>query len=84
MRETKKIIQVLITTTDPYQSNKYNGNDLMYAMAGDSKLIPSRKGDTQVTFANFNSSTLKIVNDFSDVKGGTQLRVLKLKITYAE
>ncbi len=80
----KKIIQVLITTTDPYQSNKYNGNDLMYAMAGDSKLIPSRKGDTQVTFANFNSSTLKIVNDFSDVKGGTQLRVLKLKITYAE
>ena len=80
----KTITKVVITTTEPYQGTPYNGNDTMYGEAGSNKVTPKKDSDTQVTFDGFSSTSLKIVNDHDSNSGGTQLRIVKLTITYAE
>ena len=80
----KAIAKVVITTTDPQSGTVYNGNDALYGEAGGAKVTTKKDSDTQVTFSNFSNSTLKIVNDFETNSGGTQLRVMKVTITYAK
>ena len=80
----KAIAKVVITTTDPQSGTVYNGNDALYGEAGGAKVTTKKDSDTQVTFSNFSNSTLKIVNDFETNSGGTQLRVMKVAITYAK
>ena len=80
----KAITKVVITTTEPYQGTAYNGNDALYGEAGGSRVTVKRNGDTEVSFSDFSSQTLKIVNDFDNNSGGTQLRVMKITIVYAE
>lgn len=80
---SKKIAKVAITTTSPSGSTKYNGNDEAYA-EGSSKVSINKDSDTSVSFSGLNASTVKIVNDYSEAKGGTQLRISSMTITYAE
>ena len=65
-------------------ANPANGNDTMYGEAGGSKVTTKKDSDTQVTFSNFNNSTLKIVNDHTAASSGTQLRIVSIEITYAQ
>ena len=80
----KAITSVVITTTDPYNGTAYNGNDAMYGEAGGSKVTTTKVSDTQVSFTGFSNNTLKIVNDYETNSGGTQLRVMKVTVTYAK
>ena len=80
---SKKIAKVAITTTSASGSTKYNGNDEAYA-EGSSKVSINKESDTSVSFSGLNASTVKIVNDYSEAKGGTQLRISSMTITYAE
>lgn len=79
---SKKISSVAFAY-DTYNGTAYKGNDEMYGEAGDKKITPA-KDDKNVTFTNVNSSSLKVVNDFSTNSGGTQFRCTGLVITYAE
>ena len=79
----KKIVKIDIETTDPSGSTKYNGNDMAYADGG-SKVNIKKESDTKVSFSGLSASTVTIVNDHSEGKGGTQLRIKTLTITYAE
>lgn len=80
---SKKIVKIDIETTDPSGSTKYNGNDMAYADGG-SKVNIKKESDTRVSFSDLSASTVTIVNDHSEGKGGTQLRIKTLTITYAE
>ncbi len=79
----KKITKVAITTTSPNSGTKYNGNDTAYAEGG-SKVNINKESDTSVSFSGLNATTVTIVNDHSEAKGGTQLRISSMTITYAE
>ncbi len=81
---TKAITKVVITCTDPQSGTPYNGNDMMYGEAGGKKVTMKKDSDTQVTFSGFSANSLFICNDYTEAKAGTQLRILKLVITYAE
>ena len=61
----------------------YLGNDQLFGEA-DGQKVTVAKGDTDVTFSGFSSQTLKIVNDYTEAKAGTQLRIVSITITYAE
>lgn len=80
----KVVTKVEITTSAPYNGTKYNGNDLLHLNAGGTRIEPTRTGDTTVIFDGINASTFNIINDFTDVKGGVQLRIMKIVITYAQ
>ena len=78
----KKIASVVFAY-DTYNGTAYKGNDELYGQAGSNTLTPT-KDDKNVTFTNVNSSTLKVVNAFSEKNsGGTQFRCTGLTITYA-
>ena len=80
----KAITKVVITCTDPASGTVYNGNDMMYGEAGGKRVTVKKDSDTQVTFSDFSSKSLFICNDHTEAKAGTQLRILKMVITYAE
>ncbi len=80
---SKNITKVAITTTSPSGSTKYNGNDMAYAEGGN-KVSINKESDTSVSFSGLNGSTVTIVNDHSEGKGGTQLRISSMTITYAK
>ncbi|MBQ8487822.1 MAG: hypothetical protein IJ533_09275 [Prevotella sp.] len=75
---SKNITKVVLTCTASYL-----GNDQLFGEA-DGQKVTVAKGDTDVTFSGFSSQTLKIVNDYTEAKAGTQLRVVSITITYAE
>lgn len=80
---SKKISKVELAY-DTYNGTAYKGNDDMYGEAGGSKISPA-KDDKNVTFSNVNSSTLKVVNWLeSGNSGGTQFRITRITITYAQ
>ncbi len=81
--ESSKIIsKIVITTSTPYQGTKYNGNDQAYAESSGSKVTIKKNSDTEVEFSGLSSSTVLICNDFTEAKGGTQLRLSSITITY--
>lgn len=57
----------------------YTGNDQLTASPGS-----VAKDGTKVTISNVKASTVKVTNDYTDVKAGTQLRIVSITITYAE
>jgi len=79
---SKAITSVVLTCADPYNSTVYTGNDLLSGTAGSTTVTPTKSGTT-VSFTGFSSTSLKIVNGYTDIKGGTQLRIVSLVITYA-
>jgi len=78
---SKKISKVVFAY-DTYNGTAYKGNDEMYGKAGNTKITPT-KDDANVTFSGVNSSTLKVVNDFTSNSGGTQFRITGVTIIYA-
>ena len=79
----KNIKSINITTTDPYQSDKYNGSDGAYAEGGSTKVNINKESDTKVSFTGLNASTVKITN-YNEANSKNQLRIRELTITYAE
>jgi hypothetical protein len=80
---SKKIASVVFAY-DTYNGTAYKGNEEMYGQAGDNSITPT-KDDKSVTFANVNSSILKVINAFSEKNsGGVQFRCTGLTITYAQ
>ena len=79
----KNIKSINITTTDPYQSDKYNGSDGAYAEGGSTKVNINKESDTKVSFTGLNASTVKITN-YNEANAKNQLRIRELTITYAE
>ena len=79
---SKKISKVVFAY-DTYNGTAYKGNDEMYGQAGNTKITPT-KDDANVTFSGVNSSTLKVVNDFTSNSGGTQFRITGVTIIYAQ
>ena len=74
----KNITKVVLTCV-----SNYLGNDQLYGEA-DSKKVSVSKDGTDVIFSEFSSKTLKIVNDYTEPKAGTQLRIVSIAITYAK
>lgn len=87
IKATKKIVKIEIECAKPYtkdgKTTYYNGNATCFAQSGDNKIVIKQDSETQVTFAGLDNSTITIVNEHSEAKGGTQLRIAKLVITYA-
>lgn len=81
---SKKIVKIAITTTDGYNGTLYNGNDKAYATDGSTQVNINKVSDTEVTFSGLNGSTVTLVNDYTANKGGTQLRIKSITITYAK
>lgn len=79
---SRKIAKVVFAY-DTYNGTAYKGNDEMYGQAGNTKITPT-KDDANVTFSGVNSSTLKVVNDFTSNSGGTQFRITGVTIIYAQ
>lgn len=61
----------------------YAGNEQIFGEA-DGKKVTVKREDPTVTFSDFSSQTIKIVNDYTEAKAGTQLRIVSIEITYAE
>ena len=61
----------------------YLGNEQLYGEA-DSKKVTVKREDVTLAFSDFSSKTLKIVNDYTEAKSGTQLRIVSIEITYAK
>ena len=80
----KKIAKIVITTTAGNGTSLYNGNDEAYAEYGSKKVSIKKDSDTQVSFTGLNGETIVIVNDYSTNKGGVQLRISSITITYAD
>ena len=78
-----KAMTKVVLTCAMNGTNPANGNDMMYGEANNTKVTTNKDSDTQVTFSNFSSNTLKIVNDHTQATSGTQLRIVSIKITYA-
>jgi len=82
IKTAKKMSKVVLTCA-MNGANPANGNNELYGEANGSKVTTKKDSDTQVSFSGFSSTELKIVNDFTDVKAGTQLRIVSIEITYA-
>lgn len=80
----KKIAKIVITTTAGNGTTLYNGNDEAYAEYGSKKVSIKKDNETQVSFTGLNGETIVIVNDYSTNKGGVQLRISSITITYAD
>ena len=61
----------------------YLGNEQLYGEA-DSKKVTVKREDVTLAFSDFSSKTLKIVNDYTEAKSGTQLRIVSIEVTYAK
>ena len=61
----------------------YLGNEQLYGEA-DSKKVTVKREDVTLTFSDFSSKTLKIVNDYTEAKSGTQLRIVSIEVTYGK
>jgi hypothetical protein len=81
IKTAKKMSKVVLTCA-MNGANPANGNNELYGEANGSKVTTKKDSDTQVSFSGFSSTELKIVNDFTDVKAGTQLRIVSIEITY--
>lgn len=79
-----KAISKVVLTCAMNGTKPANGNEKMYGEAGGTKVTTAKDSDTQVTFSNFKNNTLKIVNDHTENKAGTQLRIVNIEITYAQ
>ena len=84
IKAKKTIVSVSIKTTDGFNGKLYNGNDKAYMLNGTAQVPIKKVSDTNVKFEPLNNSTVTLVNDFTENKGGTQLRISAITITYAK
>ena len=84
IKAKKTIVSVSIKTTDGFGGKLYNGNDKAYMLNGKAQVPIKKVSDTNVKFEPLSNSTVTLVNDFTENKGGTQLRISAITITYAK
>ena len=84
IKAKKTIVSVSIKTTDGFKGKLYNGNDKAYMLNGTAQVPIKKASDTNVKFEPLSNSTVTLVNDFTENKGGTQLRISAITITYAK
>lgn len=84
IKAKKTIVSVSIKTTDGFKGKLYNGNDKAYMLNGTAQVPIKKVNDTNVKFEPLSNSTVTLVNDFTENKGGTQLRICAITITYAK
>ena len=84
IKAKKTIVSVSIKTTDGFKGKLYNGNDKAYMLNGTTQVPIKKVSDTSVKFEPLSNSTVTLVNDFTENKGGTQLRISAITITYAK
>lgn len=84
IKAKKTIVSVSIKTTDEFKGKLYNGNDKAYMLNGTTQVPIKKVSDTNVKFEPLSNSTVTLVNDFTENKGGTQLRISAITITYAK
>ncbi len=84
IKAKKTIVSVSIKTTDGFKGKLYNGNDKAYMLNGTTQVPIKKVSDTNVKFEPLSNSTVTLVNDFTENKGGTQLRISAITITYAK
>ncbi|WP_456077073.1 choice-of-anchor J domain-containing protein [Hoylesella timonensis] len=84
IKAKKTIVSVSIKTTDGFKGKLYNGNDKAYMLNGTTQVPIKKVNDTNVKFEPLSNSTVTLVNDFTENKGGTQLRISAITITYAK
>ena len=84
IKAKKTIVSVSIKTTDGFKGKLYNGNDKAYMLNGTAQVPIKKVNDTNVKFEPLSNSTVTLVNDFTENKGGTQLRISAVTITYAK
>ncbi len=84
IKAKKTIVSVSLKTTDGFKGKLYNGNDKAYMLNGTAQVPIKKVSDTNVKFEPLNNSTVTLVNDFTENKGGTQLRISAITITYAK
>lgn len=84
IKAKKTIVSVSIKTTDGFKGKLYNGNDKAYMLNGTAQVPIKKVSDTNVKFEPLSNSTVTLVNDFTENKGGTQLRISAITITYAK
>lgn len=84
IKAKKTIVSVSIKTTDGFKGKLYNGNDKAYMLNGTAQVPIKKVSDTNVKFEPLNNSTVTLVNGFTENKGGTQLRINAITITYAK
>lgn len=84
IKAKKTIVSVSIKTTDGFKGKLYNGNDKAYILNGTAQVPIKKVNDTNVKFEPLSNSTVTLVNDFTENKGGTQLRISAITITYAK
>ena len=71
----KNIEKVVLTIVSDYA-----GNDELYAETAEGEKATVAKEGTTIAITNINSKSLNIVNDYSDTKSGTQLRIVSLTV----
>lgn len=84
IKAKKTIVSVSIKTTDGFKGKLYNGNDKAYMLNGTTQVPIKKVNDTNVKFEPLSNSTVTLVNDFTENKGGSQLRISAITITYAK
>ena len=84
IKAKKTIVSVSIKTTDGFGGKLFNGNDKAYMLNGTTQVPIKKVSDTNVKFEPLSNSTVTLVNDFTENKGGTQLRISAITITYAK
>lgn len=84
IKAKKTIVSVSIKTTDGFKGKLYNGNDKAYMLNGTTQVPIKKVSDTSVKFEPLSNATVTLVNDFTENKGGTQLRISAITITYAK
>lgn len=84
IKAKKTIVSVSIKTTDGFGGKLFNGNDKAYMLNGTAQVPIKKVSDTSVKFEPLDNSTVTLVNDFTENKGGTQLRISAITITYAK
>lgn len=84
IKAKKTIVSVSIKTTDGFKGKLYNGNDKAYMLNGTAQVPIKKVSDTSVKFEPLSNATVTLVNDFTENKGGTQLRISAITITYAK
>lgn len=80
----QKTIAQVIAYYDVYNGQSYFGNPTLYAQANGENVEISKDEASQMLVFNVNDTSLNIVNEHTENKGGTQLRIKKLEIIYAK
>ena len=77
-------IEIVVDNGDTKSNRPFNGNDEAYAESGTKKVKINKDSDDKISFSGLNSKVVTIVNDYTKDRGGRQIRVKEVVVTYAK